>query len=565
MTPAGYFLHMPHTPEKRNEWLPYICIAALSALVYHKAVFFGYSYLDDQLLIINNHDFLRNASNFFEIFKRHVFYPAQNPLVFYRPLLTLSFMLDMHVTGLCPAGYHLTNILIHTIASCLFFVFLLRLGYRKAASFVVACLFTVHPILSQAVAWIPGRNDSLLAVFVLASSISFIDLARTGRLAHCGRHLLFFTAALFTKESGLAVVPLCLLYYYIIAKKRGIPSELKYLLAGWGLILLAWLVLRHPVLKDAARWTVFDASRSLSIIVPAFIQYAGKIIFPVNLSVAPVIQDTPLLYGWVAMGLLAAAVLGSRLRRGAFLVFGAAWLALFLAPSVICPDFEVVVSDFMEHRIYVPLIGFAIILLECDITKTLHAMNRKALAASALIVALFAGITYANLGRFKDRISFWENAARASAHSSLAHQQLGIAYYFSGALDKAERECKASLALNPREPRARAILGQIYMGRNKMAEAEKEFKKEIALYPSYDNTYACLGVLYYKEGRMAEAEALWKKALEKNPDNTDASRNLAVYYFEKRDGRQALYHVETLRKRGINFPPEFLDRIKSLE
>ena len=43
-------------------------------------------------------------------------------------------------------------------------------------SFLFAFFYGVHPILTPVVAWIPGRNDSLITIFILLASIAVIYL-----------------------------------------------------------------------------------------------------------------------------------------------------------------------------------------------------------------------------------------------------------------------------------------------------------------------------------------------------------------------------------------------------
>jgi protein O-mannosyl-transferase len=94
---------------------------------------------------------------------------------YYRPMMTISLILDAQIGGASPFIYHFTDIVIHLLASCLLFLFFKKLNYRKDLSFFFALIFAIHPVLSQAVGWIPGRNDTLLTVFILLAFIAFID------------------------------------------------------------------------------------------------------------------------------------------------------------------------------------------------------------------------------------------------------------------------------------------------------------------------------------------------------------------------------------------------------
>jgi len=89
--------------------------------------------------------------------------------------------------------------------------------------------------LSQAVAWVPGRNDSLAAAFILLSFYSWIkyssDTKKTGYFA---LHSVCFALALFTKETSAAFIPVVLLYSILVRKDFTAKLFLKPA-ASWSL------------------------------------------------------------------------------------------------------------------------------------------------------------------------------------------------------------------------------------------------------------------------------------------------------------------------------------------
>jgi len=543
-------------------WLPYAGIALLVILLYRKTILFDFSYLDDNVLIINCFNFLKDASNVIRVFTRDAFYPFTNPVAYYRPVLTLSFMADAKLFGLCPSGYHSTNIFLHIIASCLVYAFLRKMGYDKMPSFLVTCVFAVHPAVSQAVAWIPGRNDSILACCILASFIALIDFVKTGNRKNYAWHLMFFTLALFTKESALALIPLAIVYLCTIGKKDDPLKKGRHLFYGWGAVALFWMYLRHRALKDAAQLSTVDFDKSAALIMPAIIQYIGKVIVPVNLSVTPILVDTSLLYGYCAAALLIALLLRSRTKDPALMIFGLSWFLIFLFPFLKCSNAGAIVSDFSEHRLYLPLAGFAIVMLESGMKRSVKIGGIFVLAISALVVTVLAAVTYRHIDTFRDRVSFWENAVTHSPHSPLAHRVLGGVYQMEGRSAEAMAEFRTSIALDPQEPFVHNMLGKIYMSEGRFVEAEKEYGKEAVYNPLLGETYVNRGTLFYKQKKMEEAEISWKKALEIDPDDINAHKNLAIFYCEQKRSKETLYHIGRLRDKGVTIPEEFLNKVQ---
>lgn len=517
---------------------PISTLVTTGFLLYFKTLFFGWTYLDDNVLVINNARFLSSLSNVFQAFRQEVFHITHCSAAYYRPILTVSFILDAQIGGQNPFIYHLTNVVIHLAASCLVFLFLNKLGYKKPPAFFFSLVFTVHPVLTQAVAWIPGRNDSLMAVFGLSAFIFFLDFLKTGRTGYCIAHLFFLGLALFTKESAVVLPAMCVLYY---AVSRRLPEERRsgardsgrkalrpsgqWLIGGWLAVCALWFFLRLAAFMDPIAMTGLDMAKSMAQNAPAIIQFIGKIIFPFNLSVLPLMRDTAFGYGIAALALTGAALFFSKSRRPGLVIFGAAWFALFLLPSFIRPN-PSIAADFIEHRAYMPLAGFFVILLETDAAKKMDFESRRGRFAAIAITVLFAAITFFHCDNFKDRLSFWKNAARKSPHSPLAHRNLGAMYYLDGMPDEAAAEYKKSLELNPSEPMAHNNLGLIYAGRGDLQKAKEEYEKELAINPLYDDVHFNMGLLYYRMGEFKKAEYLWKKTLQINPDYEDASNAL---------------------------------------
>ena len=242
------------------------------------------------------------------------------------------------------------------------------LAVRRDLSFLFATLFTVHPVLTQAVAWIPGRNDPLLALFVLLSFIYFLKFLETRRVSYIFWHLLFFALALFTKETALVLIALCPLYLWLIRKERMRVLPGGVFVAGWTAIVVLWFLLREAAFAHPMKYTFAYITRSILSNSPAILLYIGKIIFPFNLSVVPILQDSTLWYGIVAAIIVVVLLIISRTRRLNYILFGFLWFAFSLLPGLIGvnPDLP---HNFSEHRVYLPLLGFMIVLMEIDWVK----------------------------------------------------------------------------------------------------------------------------------------------------------------------------------------------------
>jgi len=543
---------------------PYIIIIVLGFALYFQALFFDFSYLDDNTLILDSKAFLGNLGNIPLAFQSDVFHLFNHSAAYYRPLMTISLMFDYQFGGITPFMYHFTNIILHIVTACLVFVFLKKLDYKKELAFLFSIIFLVHPALTQAVAWIPGRNDSLLAVFVLTTFIFFLDYLNESKRKQLTGSLIFFMLALFTKESALMILPIVIFYFYFIANKdKKINSKKIIFFIIWAMaIIVFWFFLRHLALSNGQiAMTFSDMVKSVWLNLPAVVQFLGKIFFPFNLTVLPIIQDTTFIYGIAAIILTASLIFFTKTKRWNFILFGSGWFLAFLLPSFIRPN-PALIADFIEHRLYVPIIGFFIILLETDVIKKINFKKITHLITIGSVIFILCIITSFHRQNFVDRLTFWKDAAKDSPHYPLAHRNLGAMLFLDGKLDEALPEFEKALELNPNEEMAHNNIGLVYAEENKFSEAENEYKKELVINPYYDNAFFNLGLLYYKEQKYAEAEDQWKKTLEINPNYSDALYALASLYYDQKNYTESAIYAGELYKRGFMLPPELLQLLK---
>ncbi|MFA5162954.1 MAG: tetratricopeptide repeat protein [Patescibacteria group bacterium] len=541
-----------------RRWRPFALFLLLALLVYGQTLFFDFSYLDDNSLIIDNALILDQAS-LPDLFSYDVFF--SNERFYYRPIMSLSLWVDFKIMEALPFWYHLTNVLLHVLAASLLFVFLQKLNIRRVLAWWASVIFLVHPALAAAVAWVPGRNDSLLAVFVLASFIALDRFWRNASWSAWIWHAIFLILALFTKESAVFLPILMSMYlvYFADLKLRNIwrrnenflsedsekpalisasnletqinPSAKKIivLVCTWLTALVVWYLPRSIVLEGASlgfkplAWSFFTN-------LPGLFLYLGKIVFPLNLSTFPTVIDSP---WWPGLFILILAVViffrWSPQARRPYLIFGLSWGFLFIAPSLLNPNYSRDLPfAFLEHRLYLPFIGALIVLLELDFVKALNFKRAGVKIGLALLLLVFILLTLDHSRNYRDRFAFWSSAATAAPHSAFVRSNLGAMYYLSDDLFNAGKQYQKALALNYKEPMTHNNLGLVYLDQKKYPEAEKEFNLELAYNPNYDKALFNLGRLYYLQKRYLEAAYYWQATLVINPSYYQAYQYLLL-------------------------------------
>lgn len=499
----------------------YLLILLVNYLLYFKSLAFSFTWFDDDVLITMRHGFLRDIGSAARVFSE-VYHSTDG--AYYRPLLNLSFILDAQLGGVSPFNFHLTNILLHIAASFLVYRVFVECGVRERFAGFFALLFTAHPALVQAVAWIPGRNDSLLAVFMLSSFLCLVRFLDSRRFVYAALHTFFFALAMLTKESALAGPVVFLAYLYALrAKPR--PGA-GWLAAAWAGVALGWFLLKHVIARGVQETSLAGMLVNLYHGLPALVQYAGKIVFPVNLSVLPTLASTTFVTGAAALALITAAVLVSKHRDMRYVLFGAAWFTLFALPPLVNSQKFV-----LEHRMYLPVIGLFFCAYGIAGGWALTGRYRAAArAAGFLLLAWFAVTNYVYSDTFGSRIVLWRAAARSTPRSSLVHNNLAAAYIDYGLPWPAEAQVRKALELDGNNASAHNNMAFLLLRKGMLGEAEAELRRAVELDKNDFHIYANYADLCFVTGRMQETEEYLNKLLALSPDYPPGYEKLVKYY-----------------------------------
>jgi hypothetical protein len=539
---------MSGKPERLQDGIqikwPLAWIIGAGLLLYIRSIGFGFTDLDDRIFIFEFKPLLSKLSNLPSLFRRGVFNETKD--VYYRPMLMVSFMLDAQVAGTSPRFYHVMNVFLHLFSVYLFYLLLLRLNIKSLTAFLLALIFAVHPVLCQAVVWIPGRNDTLLAVFVLSSMLFFIKYLEHGKPFHILLHIFFLFLSLLTKETAVIIPFICLSFFLFIKRERKPDSVWIYVVPGWIFALAGWYVLRssYTISKPGVLAGMVSGITEKCYI---FLGYLGKIFLPYNLSVFPIAEDTSVISGLLVFIILAVLIYFSKDKNPATMLFGFSWFILFLLPVLIIP--HDINGQIYEHRLYLPLMGIMIAISQTFLFN--NSRSKTVLISCIALALLFAGINYNQAEKFKSEMVFWKNAVKDSPHSSYALVRLGSRYYTKGQKESAEQCFASSLAINPDEKYANYYLGKVYLEKGKATEGYKLLMKEDSLNPGYVDNLFELAHACFMLDKKQEAMKYLISYSGLRPDDPQAHNNLYLLYLEKKDYANALKEARELKRLGI--------------
>ncbi len=486
-------------------------LVGVAALLAHgRSIAFDFTYLDDRDLVVDDHAFLAHPANWLGVFSRSYMHAVDSQHPYYRPLVTLSYALDAQWSGIRAFGYHLTNVVLHAVASLLFFALLRRLAFGRAVTRIAALVFAVHPALASAVAWIPGRNDSLCAVFALSSWLFFLRDRNRSSWPYRMLHLVAFSLALLTKETAMVIPVICVAHLALVETDASVRlrwSRGSVALAGGWTLAIACRLLIHPY---ATGVTVRDVVHNL----PPVAASLGQIAIPVDPSLIHVRDHLPPWAGVIAGALIAAAahfVPGIRWR---VIALGAAAFALFSIPALGVPGDLV-----LESRLYLPACGVIIALAE--VVRATARDRTVLIAFSGVAVAALAAMTMAFEDTFRDRRAFARSAVAEAPYSALAHFCLGQTYQIEGDGGRALAEYRMALDLGASYGIHNNI-AVIEMAGARWSDAETELREELAIDPRSVRAHRNLAVVLRRQGRSEEARGADQLASEVAPDDPDA-------------------------------------------
>ena len=308
-----------------------------------------------------------------------------------RPVVYLSIMLNYQLNGLNVVGWHIFNIGIHIATGFLVYLFILRTltmpalkaGYAKKAKWMAlfgALLFGVHPVQTETVTYIISRSELLAAFFYLGAILLFISGAQTGKWRYYAAAFLSSVLAMGSKEWAVTLPAVIFLYDYLILSEGNIRTALSRWKA-YILLLLPWGVLLRTVNLFSAE----SSSMGFNISTPSssgaaltawtylltsfnvLWTYVRLLFVPINQNIdydypiAQTLLEFPTLLSF--MGHLAVAGGAFWLfwkKRWVLVPFGVAWFYITLSPV---QSFVPLTDVIFEHRLYLPSIGFFLVLV----------------------------------------------------------------------------------------------------------------------------------------------------------------------------------------------------------
>lgn len=455
-------------------------IIILVAGVYASTLTHGFVW-DDTFIIANN-PLLEKLSNIPKFFLSED--TIEESTGYYRPVTYISFALERAVWGIDPAGYHVSNLLLHIVVVLLLYAVTAALFKKERLAFVTALVFALHPVAGETVNFLAGgRNTLLSACFALLSLLFYIKKKQIPALAS-------FTVAIFSKEFALLLPVVFLLYDCRIKRER-----IRF--SGYFLYLIpiaCYLTFRSVAVQKAN----FLAEIGISNIMTApylVARYALNMLFPAQLKVLYAVQ--PDMFSGIACSVVVVVMLAViyMVRKYDELLFSGCWFLVFLLPVINIIPLHTT-SLMADRYAYFSLMGFSLCLafLICRLN------GRAVTVGIATLCTLYAGIDVSRNSTWKNEIAFFTRMTKDAPDTFVGFKNLGQAYYRKGNVSQAVHYLEA--ADSKADISAKYLIGDAYIfwKENMPNKAEKSLLRVVERNPANPEPYLLLMQIHAQQG-----------------------------------------------------------------
>lgn len=501
-----------------------------------------------------------------------------------RPLLMFTFWLNCQLSGAQDTfGFHAVNLLLHffnAILACLAVRKILSWsGVDEKRNLILSLfaggIFLLHPVQTESVSYIAGRSETLSVFFVLAALVTYVYRpAAVVSIPRILTILALFAAATLSKQDTVIVPALFILtdYYW---RFEFSPSVIWrnwkfYIPIAAGAVFALAGVLRilsgNPsaglLQVQGLAWYQYFFTECRVVW-----HYIGLFVLPMGQNIDPDIEISAsfLAHGTIfgLAGLVGASVLAWIYRRR-FPIASYGWFAflILLAPT---SSFLPLLDPMAEHRLYLPLVGLLLIVIE--FLRRFKASRNVVICSLAAVLALEGVMTYQRNLCWGNAIEMWQDAVAKSPkklrprfHLAFSYMQAGrcteavdqfqqaaalqlpkydrqidwdqalvrnwgLAYFCAGNPQQAIAKLQQAVAKHP-EAELYSLIGMEYGNIGKYAQALEALATAQRLDTGYAPTYYNRGNIYALQGNQAQAIADYRRALEVDPHNAPAREAL---------------------------------------
>lgn len=465
----------------KDHWLKAAMLFILCGAFYFQGIDFGYV-LDDAIVIKDNQFTKKGAEGVWDILTNESmtgYFGEQKNLVQgsrYRPLSLVTFALEVECFGLSPRVGHINNIVFYGLTCISIFWMLYLLLYQRdknrntflSLAFLTALIYTIHPVHTEAVANIKGRDEIMAMLFSGLTVISILHFVNSKKNWQLLLASIVFFLGLLSKENTitfLAIIPAAL-YFFTSAKWVDYFKIMGILICTT----VGYLILRFNVagvpdfsmeITDIMNNPFYgmNGGQKLATISYTLLKYVGLSVAPIHLShdyypyAIPILNwsDYRAIIGLIVHVGLAGIVIW-KWKSKSIVSFS---ILFYLAALSIVSNVIINVGTFMNERfIFISTVGSCLLLvylLRDKLAIWKHPIGKyMAYSILGLMVIGYSIKTFTRIPAWETALTLNQSAVKVSTNSARANSFMSTALY-NEARTEVDREKKKEMLLNGKQ------------------------------------------------------------------------------------------------------------------
>jgi protein O-mannosyl-transferase len=471
--------------------------------------------LDDGVVITENLYTKKGIGGIKDLITHNLYYGYTKIKVgLYRPLSLVSHALEYEFFGENPFISHLVNLLLFVMIVLLLYQLLADHIFKEypLLPFFSALLFAIHPIHTEAVANIKGRDELFSFLFLLLTLVFlFKSLREEKQYKYFFLSLFTYFLALISKENGvtfIAIIPLILYFFTEKKTKEIMKFTLPFLITS-----LAYLCLKFYITgfetndeKFILNTPFLYANAEQEFATKIFVQlkYIFLLLYPHPLSYDYCYNEIPYLNFidpefWLASAVIVFLLVFALYKLRSKNILSFSILFYFISISIVSNFVFKIGAPMGERFLFQPSAGFSIAIayllyefIKLNIFSTETGRLRITLIALFLVIVVSGFKTTARNKDWKDShtlfikdVSSAPNSIRTNSNAALSEY-----FYYSRKTDDAQERKRLT------------------------DDAISKYKKAISIDPLFSDPYINLLIIYIEQGEAEEAYKLLRKANE---------------------------------------------------
>jgi len=522
---------------------------------------------DDRALFVENYarwqsgnlkELLTSQDNLFE--DRYTGY--------YRPLPNLTFLVDRYLWKQDPTGYHLTNVIFHALTVLVVYWMVRLLVNRPGVAFLSALCFAWHPVNTECVAWINGRNNVIAGGFFVLSFVSYLSCWQGDRpkLRYCGLSILAFCLSILSKEYALTL-PILVACHQILYGSASIKARLGKIAARTGpyvAVIVAYLTVRSMVLPGrGVKFMHWDTFWMRVLTVPKTLTiYLKLLVFPVNLTTY---HETTLVESladpvlWATLGLVLCVgglsyVMYGRSKPSCFAL---SWVFVTLIPVLNLVPLSDQGRFVAERYLYLPSVGFSFLAGQLVIFFWDRWQRRKKawvsvfplLGGCVLLQWYLFGTLNRNLA-WRNNLSLWTDTVALRPASYEPYFNLAVAYRerqdFEAAVAAFEQAYEKAAGIKDKGL-VMANIAFVHYLQKDYDRAKSRLEEARLLIPGNSGVYNLMGNVHLMEQDYEMALEQYENALKLDPQCKDSLISQGMAYLKMGKLEKTIQHLEKVK------------------